>query len=165
MKIYNNRVGNLFCDLPVITANFAKVKLDEIMVEDVNSKEYKAKVFSGKCPALETPEGILIESAAIARYIAEVGEGKLHGGNAWEKASVNMWIDFLKTSIYPHYVVVYMAVFGLGNIDAEKFNNAVKEIKDHIKTLNIHLQGKSHLVANRITVADIAIAMNLIPLY
>ena len=76
-----------------------------------------------------------------------------------------MWIDFLKTSIYPHYAVVYMAVFGLGNIDAEKFNNAVKEIKDHIKTLNIHLQGKTHLVANRITVADIAIAMNLIPLY
>jgi elongation factor 1-gamma len=166
MKIYNNRIGNLFCDLPIITSNFAKVKLDEVMVEDVNSKEYKAKVFSGKCPALETPEGILVESAAIARYIAEVGEGKLHGGNAWEKASVNMWIDFLKTSIYPHYVIVYMAAFGLGNsVDAEKFNNAVREIKDHIKTLNAHLQGKTHLVANRVTVADIAIAMNLIPLY
>jgi glutathione S-transferase len=50
--------------------------------------------------------------------------------------------------------------------DLDKINDMIKsEIKDHIKTLNAHLQGKTHLVANRITVADIAIAMNLIPLY
>lgn len=86
MKIYNNRLGNIWTDLPFITSNFAKIKLDEVMVEDTKSKEYKAKSFTGKCPALETPEGILVESAAIARYIAEVGEGKLQGGNAWEAA-------------------------------------------------------------------------------
>ena len=43
MKIYNNRLGNFWTDLPFITSNFAKVKLDEVMVEDTKSKEYKAK--------------------------------------------------------------------------------------------------------------------------
>lgn len=165
MKIYNNRLGNLWTDLPFITSNFAKVKLDEVMVEDTKSKEYKAKSFTGKCPALETPEGILVESAAIARYIAEVGEGKLQGGNAWESANVNMWIDFSKTALQPHFVTIIYAVFGHVAGDADQFNNAVKEVKELIKTINVHLQGKTHLVANRVTVADIALALMLIPLY
>lgn len=165
MKIYNNRLGNLWTDLPFVTANFAKVKLDEVMVEDTKSKEYKAKSFTGKCPALETPEGILVESAAIARYIAEIGEGKLQGGNAWEVANVNMWIDFSKTSITAHMYNILMGVFGMGSVEVETFNNSIKEIKDIVKTLNIHLQGKTHLVANRVTVADIAVALQLIPLY
>jgi elongation factor 1-gamma len=165
MKIYNNRLGNLWTDLPFITSNFAKVKLDEVMVEDTKSKEYKAKSFTGKCPALETPEGVLVESAAIARYIAEIGEGKLQGGNAWEVANVNMWVDFSK-SITPHMYNIIRAVFGLGEpVEADTYNNAVKEIKDIVKTLNIHLQGKTHLVANRITVADLAVVLQLIPIY
>lgn len=165
MKIYNNRLGNIWTDLPFITSNFAKVKLDEVMVEDTKSKEYKAKSFTGKCPALETPEGILVESAAIARYIAEVGEGKLQGGNAWEAAQINMWIDFSKTSIQPHWVTIIYSVFGHVAGDADQFNTAVKEIKELVKTLNVHLQGKTHFVANRVTVADIALALLLIPLY
>ena len=32
MKIYNWRVGNLWVDLSFITANFAKVKLEEVFV-------------------------------------------------------------------------------------------------------------------------------------
>ena len=164
MKIYNNRLGNIWTDLPFITSNFAHIKLDEVMVEDTKSKEYKAKSFTGKCPALETPEGVFVESAAIARYIAEIGEGKLQGGNAWETANVNMWIDFSK-SLQPHFVTIIYSVFGHVAGDADQFNNAVKEVKEIVKTLNVHLQGKTHLVANRVTVADIAIALILIPLY
>ena len=70
MKIYNNRPGNVWTDAPVITAAFAKVNLEEVMVEDTKSKEYKAISFTGKCPALQTPEGILVESASVARYVA-----------------------------------------------------------------------------------------------
>jgi elongation factor 1-gamma len=165
MKIYNNRLGNLWTDLPFITSNFANIKLEEVMVEDTKSKEYKAISFTGKCPALQTPEGVLVESAAIARYIAEIGEGKLQGGNAWEEANVNQWIDFSKTALQPHLVTILYSVYGHVAGDADQFTNAVKELKEQIKSLNVHLQGKTHLVANRVTVADIAIAMMLIPLY
>ena len=61
---------------------------------------------------------------------------------------------------------VIRAVFGVGNlIDTDVFNNSVKEVKEIVKTVNVHLQGKKYLVGERITVADIAIAIQLIPLF
>jgi len=168
MKIYNWRVGNLWVDLSFITANFAKVKLEEVFVtpEDLKSKEWKAKSLTGKTPMLETPEGNLVESAAIARYIAAIGEGHLAGSNAFETAQVNQWIDYSHTTIQAHMYNVVRAIFGYGEpADPEVFNNSVKEIKEIVKTINVHLQGKKYLVAERVTVADVAIAVQLIPLF
>ncbi len=162
MKIYNWRVGNLWVDLSFITANFAKVKLEEVFVtpEDLKSKEWKAKSLTGKTPMLETPEGNLVESAAIARYIASIGEGHLAGGNAWETAQVNQWVDYSHTTLQANMYTVVKGVFGVGEApDADTFNNAVKEVKEIVKAINTHLQGKTHLVANRVTVADIALAV------
>ena len=168
MKIYNYRVGNFWVDLSVITANLAKVKLEEVFVtpEDMKSKEWKQKSFTGKTPMLETAEGTLVESSAIARYVASQGEGHIAGANAWEVAQVNQWIDYSHTTIQPHLYNVLRAVFGLGEpVDADVYNNSVKELKTIVQVLNTHLQGKTHLVANRITVADVAVASLFIPLY
>lgn len=164
MKIYNWRVGNLWVDLAYITANLAKVDLEEVFVspEDLKTKEWKAKSPTGKTPMLETPNGNLIESAAIARYIASQGEGNLAGANPWETAQINQWVDYSHTNLLPHVYPVYRAVFGHGEpVDADIFNNSIKEIKEIIKVLNTHLQGKTHLVSDRVTVADVAIAVQL----
>ena len=168
MKIYNWRVGNVWVDLAFITANFARVKVEEVFVtqEDMKTKEWKARSATGKTPMLETPEGTLVESSAIARYIASQGEGYLHGSNPWETAQVNQWVDYSHTTLFPHLYPIIRAVFGLGDpVDGDVYNNAVKEAKEVIKTLNVHLQGKTHLVGGRVTVADIAIAVQLILLY
>lgn len=168
MKIFNWRVGNIWVDLAVITANLAKVPVEEVFVtqEDLKSKEWKARALNGKTPMLETPEGNLVESAAIARYLASQGEGHLGGANAWETAQVNQWVDYSHTTIFPHLYPILRAVFGLGDaVDSDAYNNAVKEIKEIAKILNTHLQGKTHLVSNRITVADVAVAVQFIPLY
>ncbi len=58
------------------------------------------------------------------------------------------------------------AIFGYGEpIDADIYNNAIKDIKEIVKIINNHLQGKKNLVAEHITVADIAVAVMLIPVY
>jgi elongation factor 1-gamma len=168
MKIYNWRVGNLWVDLSFITANFAKVKLEEVFVtaEDLKTKEWKAKSLTGKTPMLETPEGNLVESAAIARYLASIGEGQLAGANPFETAQVNQWIDYSHTTLQSQMYTIVRAIFGYGEpADPEVFNNAVKEAKEIVKTVNVHLQGKKFLVGERITVADIAIAIQFIPLF
>jgi elongation factor 1-gamma len=168
MKIYNWRVGNVWVDLAVLTANFAKVQVEEVFVsaEDLKTKEWKAKSLSGKTPMLETPEGNLVESAAIARYIASQGEGHLAGANAWETAQINQWVDYSHTTILAQFYPILRAVFGWGEpVDAEVYNNAVKEMKEIIKTINVHLQGKTHLVSNRLTVADISVAVMFTVLY
>lgn len=169
MKIFNWRVGNLWVDLAVITANLAKVPVEEVFVtaEDLKTKEWKARSLSGKTPMLETPEGNLVESSAIARYLASQGEGHLAGANAFETAQINQWVDYSHTTVMPHLYPILRAVFGFGDapVDADVYNNSVKEIKEVAKVLNTHLQGKTHLVSNRITVADVAIAVQLIPVY
>jgi glutathione S-transferase len=89
MKLYNNKRGNLFSDIAAIAADFAKVQYEEVFVneEEQKGKEYKAKVLHGKFPALETPEGVIFESAAIARYFGRITKDvKLVGTNDHEAA-------------------------------------------------------------------------------
>lgn len=49
-------------------------------------KEFKEKINpNGQVPALETPEGVLLESRAILRYIARSGKNKtLYGASLFE---------------------------------------------------------------------------------
>ena len=54
------------------------------------------------------------------------------------------------------------AIFGWGVIETEAYNNAVKELKAHIITLNSHLQGKTYLVGERLTLADLIVAFTLL---
>lgn len=57
------------------------------------SAEYRAKVPSGRVPALELDDGTVIsESVAICRYIEELHpEPNLMGVDARERASIEMW--------------------------------------------------------------------------
>jgi elongation factor 1-gamma len=89
MKLYNNHLGNYFTHAVAITAKLAGVELEIVNLdaEEQKSKDYKQKCLTGKFPSLETPEGHLFESAAIARYIAKLNPEKgLYGNNAFEQA-------------------------------------------------------------------------------
>lgn len=168
MKLYNWNIGNIWVDLSVITANLAKVQVEEVFVtaEDMKTKEWKQKSLTGKTPVLETPEGNLVESATIARYIASQGQGNLGGATPFETALVNQWIDFSHTTLFPHLYPLIKAAFGHGDLIQESvYKHELQEFKSAIQLLNTHLQGKTHLVANRVTIADIAVAVQLIPIF
>ena len=51
-----------------------------------------------------------------------------------------------------------MAVFGHGEVSADVFNNAVKNLKSQMMVLNNHLDGKYFLVGDSITAADVVLA-------
>jgi len=57
---------------------------------------------------------------------------------------------------------VYKGVFGWAPVEAEDFNNSMKELKDLVRLLNTHLQGRQYFVGDRLTVADIVIAFTLV---
>jgi len=165
MKIYNNHaIGNTFTDLAVITARLAKVELTEVVVseEEAKSKDFKAKSLTGKFPLLETEHGNLVESAAIARYLGRLSADGLSGNNAFESAQIDQFVDFSNSNLISHLHTIYRAVFGWGPCEAETFNNAVKDLKEHVRSINTHLQGKSYLVGDRLTVADVVVAVALL---
>lgn len=92
MKIYNNHTGNLFTDMAIITAALSKIAVEEVVMTDEQqkSKEYKQKCLTGKFPCLETPEGTIFESAAIARYFARANpETGLAGVGPLETAQID----------------------------------------------------------------------------
>jgi glutathione S-transferase len=89
MKVFNNNPGNLFTNIALITAALAKLDVQEVILdaEAQKSKEYKQKVLTGKFPSLETADGNVFESAAIARYFARLNpDAGLAGQNFTEQA-------------------------------------------------------------------------------
>lgn len=117
LKIYNYRLGNAWVDIACITANLAGVGYQEVFntPEEQKSKEWRAKSLTGKTPTLETAEGqFLNESAAIARYIADIGEGKLAGSSAFETAQINQWIDYAQTNLLQNLYPLLLATYGEG---------------------------------------------------
>ncbi|CDW77312.1 elongation factor 1- [Stylonychia lemnae] len=164
MKLYNNHNGNLFSDIAVLTAKFAKVDLNVVLVseEEAKSKDFKAKSLTGKFPLLETEHGNLVESASIARYIGRLSSEGLSGNSAFESAQVDQFCDFSNSNLIPHLRTIVYAVFGHAVVETETFNTAIKDLKEHVRSLNTHLQGKTYLVGDRLTVADVVVAVALL---
>ena len=154
-------------DVGVITASLAKVHLQEVFItaEEQKTKEFKLKSITGKCPVLETEQGYLVESAAIARYIARMGAGNLAGSNPKETSEVDQWIDIVHNQVQTPVFTILKATFGWAPVESDAFNAAIKDLKDALMVLNTHLQGKDYLVGNRITVADVVAALTLLPAF
>lgn len=113
---------------------------------------------TGKFPLLQTAEGTIHESTAIAKYFCTLAGGKFLGNGPVERAQVDQWIAFSNTSVFPNFMTVNTAVFGWGEIMKADFDEAVKALKAHVKTLNTHLEGKKFLVGDSLTIADVTIA-------
>jgi len=89
MKIYNNSIANIFTNVAMITATLAKIPVEEVLLteEQQKSKDYKLKCLTGKFPCLETQDGTIFESAAIAKHFARLNpDSKLAGVSPLEQA-------------------------------------------------------------------------------
>ena len=70
-----------------VVAKLANKKLDSAVLDAKtrNDKDWRAKNLFGKWPVLETKEGVICESMAIAKYLA-AGHASLLGSNDIERA-------------------------------------------------------------------------------
>lgn len=60
------------------------------------------------------------------------------------------------------------ATYGQAEVETDAFNNALKDIKEILRHINSYLVadgGKNYLVGNRLTVADIYVALPLVQLF
>ncbi|CAH9117502.1 unnamed protein product [Cuscuta epithymum] len=116
----------------------------------------------GKVPVLETPDGTVFESNAIARYVAKLKpDNHLFGSSLIDYAHVEQWNDFSATEIdtntgrwlYPRLG------FGVHLPPAEEI--AVAALKRALEALNTHLASNTYLVGHSVTLADIVMTCNL----
>jgi elongation factor 1-gamma len=133
--------------------------------EENKTAEFLKKNPLGKVPVLETPEGAIWESNAIARYVAKKGAESLLGGNAYEQGLVDQWIDFTVGEIdLPARAWLYpIWGFAPNNVDITK--KAQADIRKSLDLLNKHFLTRTWVVGERVTLADIVLVASLFPLY
>ena len=79
----------------MFTSRPAQLKPKFELGKDNLTKEFKAKSPTGYAPILETPQGVLFESNAIARYIARIRrDTELLGRTFFESGEVDAWMDY-----------------------------------------------------------------------
>jgi len=144
----------------LVTAKYGKVDITSNVSSDAH-----AKAPLGKVPVLETAEGTLFEANAITRYVARLGKGQLYGKNDFEAGQIEQYIDFASNDIeLPGAVWVYPILGHIAN-NAAATGKAQTDIKKALDFLNKQLETRTFLVGERLTIADIVVAMSLYYLF
>jgi len=152
----------------LIAAEYARVKVEVVHVElgkDNKTEEFLAMNPLGKVPTLETADGCIWESNAIARYVARQGDSKLFGTNDLEAGQVEQWMDWVRGDLELAGAVWLYPIYGLFPNNPLATEKAKEDIKKQMILLDNHLATRSYLVGERISLADIVVACTLIPLY
>ena len=155
----------------ILALNLAKVDYELVYqtLADLKDESYLKLNPFGKSPCLDTPEGPIFESGAIARWAARRSSG-LYGSNDVEATKVDMWYDWARTTLYPKAASFIYSIFGLEadfvtKHDEKSFREAIADFVKFCKPLDAYLKGKDYLVGNGVTIADVALVTDLNSIY
>ncbi|KAK1414685.1 hypothetical protein QVD17_30435 [Tagetes erecta] len=114
----------------------------------------------GKIPVLETPDGPVFESNAIARYVAH--GSSLFGSSKFEYGQIEQWIDFSSFEIDANIRGWFMPRLGYATYIKPAEENFIAGVKRGLDALNTHLASHTFLVGDGVTLADVIMTCNLL---
>ncbi|XP_051123526.1 elongation factor 1-gamma 2-like [Andrographis paniculata] len=151
----------------LIAAEYCGVKID--LVKDfqmgVSNKtpEFIKMNPMGKVPVLETPDGPIFESNAIARYVARLNpNAPLFGSSAIEYGQIEQWIDFSATEIDANIGNWLFPRRGYRVYLPPAEEAAIASLKRALGALNTYLASNTYLVGHGVTLADIVMVCVLV---
>ncbi|KAK4757494.1 hypothetical protein SAY87_018795 [Trapa incisa] len=116
----------------------------------------------GKVPVLETPDGPVFESNAIARYVTRLKlDNPLYGSSLIEYARIEQWIDFASLEIDANLLFWFRPRIGRAVYLPPAEEAAIAALKRALGALNTHLASNTFLVGHSVTLADIIMTCNL----
>ncbi|XP_071963817.1 elongation factor 1-gamma-like [Antedon mediterranea] len=131
--------------------------------ETNKSPDFLKKFPLGKVPAFEGNNGTLLtEANAIAFYVANE---TLRGSNVQDQAQVQMFVNLADNEILPSACNWVFPTLGIMQFNKQNTERAKEELKNVMFYLNEYLTTRTFLVGERVTLADIAVACNLLMLY
>jgi elongation factor 1-gamma len=165
LTLYTWSPGNKNAYKALIAAEYVGAKIDVPsdfkMGTDNKTPEFLKLNPNGKVPTLETPEGGVFESNAIARYVARLADKGLFGTTLLDTAFVESWIDFSTNEIDGPLKSWYLPHVGMLPYDKKKETAAQDALKKALATLDAYLQSHTFLVGDAVTLADIITFCNL----
>jgi len=132
---------------------------------DNKTNEFLEKSPLGQVPVLETDGGFLFEPNSIARYVAKMGRNILYGSTHFDAAAVDQWIEFAEKEIDLPAAVWIFPILGFIPNNPTAVAKAKTDIRKVLTVLNKHLGGRTFVVGERVTLADIILATSLYRLY
>jgi len=125
--------------------------------------EFLAKFPLGKVPALETADGKTLNCGnAIAILLANE---QLRGKTVDDKTEIQQWISFADNEVLPAACTWVFPCMGIMAFNKQANERAMADLKAALAVLNGHLQTKTFLVGERISLADICCMCNLLLAY
>ncbi|THG01522.1 elongation factor 1-gamma-like [Camellia sinensis] len=116
----------------------------------------------GKVPVLETPDGPIFKSNAIARYVARLkSDNPLCGSSLTECAHVEQWIDFASLEVDANILNWFRPRMGHTVYLPPAEEAAISALKRGLGALNTYLASNTYLVGHAVTLADIIMTCNL----
>eukprot|EP00871_Galdieria_phlegrea_P000221 jgi/Galph1/119/GphlegSOOS_G4857.1 len=138
------------------------------MGKDNKSQEFLKLFPLGKVPALETPQGPISESAAIAWYFGKLSPVVgLCGHTFYEECLVQQWLSFAEDAFTKHYPTLLYSYWmpNMFPYQEQEADKAKVQMKRYLDVLENHLLENTYLVGERVTLADITIVCYLVPLF
>lgn len=133
----------------------AKLKVVEVQQNDKNHHHV---------PSFQTDDKKvhLVEDNAIAYYVAN---DQLRGSSLEDKAGVIQWLEYGSTEVTSSVASWVYPALGLAESTQQNVQRAKEDLKQVFTCLNDHLKTRTYLVGERITLADIAVAADLLLAY
>lgn len=131
------------------------------------SPEYLALNPNGAVPTLVDGEFVLTESRAIMQYLAsKKPQAGLLPRDEMARADVSRWQFWDAAHFAPQLAAlafekVIKGMLGLGEPDNGKVQEALTNFRRYAAVLDQRLRGKSYVVGNTLTVADLTLASSL----
>jgi elongation factor 1-gamma len=141
----------------LVAAKYAGVNIDFHATETVSTDLSPL----GKPPVLETQQGALFETNAIARYVSRVGK-KLYGGDDHQAGLVDQWIEFAASEIDLPAAVWTYPLLGLIENNPAAVAQARTDLRKALDVLNKHLATQTFLAGERLTLADVVVSLSLV---
>jgi elongation factor 1-gamma len=146
----------------------AKVKVaseapEFVLGETNKSAEFLAKFPLGKVPAFESADGKnIFESNAIAYYLANE---QLRGRSVEDQALIQQWISFADNEILPPACTWVFPCMGIMAFNKQAADRSKEDLRKALAALNVHLELRTFLVGERVSLADICCMANLLMPY
>ncbi len=170
MKLYHNPLSPNVRRVR-LTAAVLGLQLDEHVV-DFAKGEHKSPAYlainpNGAVPTLVDGDFVLTESRAIMQYLASTKpESGLLPRDEKLRADVTRWQFWDASHFSPVLATIAFekllkSAFGMGEPDLAKIDEGMKNFRRWAAVLNARLEGRTFVVGDALTVADLTLASSM----
>lgn len=159
--------GSLRASKILIAAKYSRQNVaiaENFKLGETNKSDAFLKKFpNGKVPAFELGGQYISETNAIAFHVSN---DQLRGNSSiLDQSHIWQWTSFADNEIQPAAANWVYPVLNVMQYNKQATDRAKEEIQRALSVLNAHLVSRTFLVGERISLADIHVAVSLLQLY